>query len=294
MRRYAFDDDQDLRLVPQAARRALDHAGLKLSLEGWQSLSLENRAAIAEAGSTREVDVSRVLSRCAAAQPPGEVMAVLPDPDEQAPPPALVSALGADRPLVPAVWAALDPVDRHTLVKVLARRQGEGLSIAYDEIVGASRLSSHLAPAGGARMVDVGHKAETRRRAVATSAVRMTASAFDLLASQQAPKGDVLGTARIAGILAAKRTAELIPLCHPLSLTRVVVELTLDAGASCVRIEAAAETLGRTGVEMEALTAASVAALTVYDMLKGVDRAMEIGPTRLEEKSGGARGDFVR
>jgi cyclic pyranopterin phosphate synthase len=108
------------------------------------------------------------------------------------------------------------------------------------------------------------------------------------------PKGDVLGTARLAGIIAAKKTADLIPLCHPLSLTKVTLELSEDSASSAVRIEARVEAMDRTGVEMEALTAASVAALTIYDMLKAFDRGMQIGPTRLLSKSGGRSGDYAR
>ncbi|HVZ31123.1 MAG TPA: cyclic pyranopterin monophosphate synthase MoaC [Polyangiaceae bacterium] len=153
-------------------------------------------------------------------------------------------------------------------------------------------MSTHLAPRGGVEMVNVGAKAVTERRAQAESRVSMNRSAFELLAQHAAPKGDVLGTARIAGILAAKRTAELIPLCHALPLSHVGIELDLEPATCAVRILASVETQAKTGVEMEALVAASTAALTVYDMLKAADRAMQIGPTRVLSKSGGASGDF--
>ncbi|HET7541048.1 MAG TPA: cyclic pyranopterin monophosphate synthase MoaC [Polyangiaceae bacterium] len=155
-------------------------------------------------------------------------------------------------------------------------------------------MSTHLSPAGGARMVDVAQKAASHRHALAESCVSMNAEAFARVKSATVPKGDVLGTARLAGIMAAKRTAELIPLCHPLALTKLELTLELDDAARAIAVRAVVEAFDRTGVEMEALTAVSVAALTVYDMLKGIDRAMEIGPTRLLAKSGGRTGDFKR
>ncbi|MEI9937462.1 MAG: cyclic pyranopterin monophosphate synthase MoaC [Pseudomonadota bacterium] len=161
-------------------------------------------------------------------------------------------------------------------------------------MVGHSALSTHLGPAGGARMVDVSQKAASLRHAVAESRISMSADAFARVKTASVPKGDVLGTARLAGIMAAKRTAELIPLCHPLALTKLDLTLELDDAASAIGVRATVEAFDRTGVEMEALTAVSVAALTVYDMLKGIDRAMEIGPTRLVAKSGGRSGDFKR
>ena len=156
---------------------------------------------------------------------------------------------------------------------------------------GRPRLT-HLDRQGNARMVDVGAKSVTRRRAVASARVQTRPDVIALISSGQAPKGDVLATARIAGIMAAKRTHLLIPLCHPIGLDTVAVELGLEQDA--VSIRATAATSGRTGVEMEAMTAASVAALTVYDMLKAVDRAMVIERVRLEEKEGGKSGRFVR
>jgi len=149
---------------------------------------------------------------------------------------------------------------------------------------------THLDAAGHAVMVDVGDKAETRRMAAARVRVVMRAETLALIADGRAAKGDVFAVARVAGIMAAKRTAELIPLCHPLSLASVSVELEIAAGA--VEIAATVSTTGRTGVEMEALTAASVAALTVYDMCKAVDRGMRIDGLRVVEKSGGASGGF--
>ena len=143
-------------------------------------------------------------------------------------------------------------------------------------------------------MVDVSGKAVTRREAVARGEVRMQPSTLAQIAAGALPKGDVLAVARLAGIMAAKRTAELIPLCHQLPLAHVDVELTPDAKAACVRIEGHARVEARTGVEMEALTAVAVAGLTLYDMCKAVDREMTIAAICLVEKSGGRSGRFVR
>jgi cyclic pyranopterin phosphate synthase len=143
-------------------------------------------------------------------------------------------------------------------------------------------------------MVDVGGKPVTDRRAVARAVVAMAPDTAALVERGEAPKGDVLGTARIAGIQAAKRTAELIPLCHPLPLSYVDVAAAVDAARGSVTLTAEARTSGRTGVEMEAMTAAAVAALTVYDMVKGVERGVEVREVALLEKSGGRSGDWRR
>ena len=152
---------------------------------------------------------------------------------------------------------------------------------------------THFDPDGASRMVDVSEKSPTKRLARASGAVRMEPETLRLILDRKAAKGDVLEVARLAGIMAAKRTADLIPLCHPLGLDAVTVSFHND-GTQTLGIEATATVTGRTGVEMEAMTAVSVAALTVYDMCKAVDRSMEIGPIRLEEKSGGRSGHFVR
>ncbi len=146
---------------------------------------------------------------------------------------------------------------------------------------------SHLDQEGRARMVDVSGKPATARSAVAEGTIRMSQEAFRLVRDQAVAKGDVLGVAQVAGTMAAKRTAELIPLCHPLALDHIAVEATLDEALPGVQVRASARMVGRTGVEMEVLTAVSVALLTVYDMVKAVDRHMEIGPVRLVEKHGG-------
>jgi cyclic pyranopterin phosphate synthase len=151
---------------------------------------------------------------------------------------------------------------------------------------------THLGADGQARMVDVGAKEETAREAVATGRVLVRPETLRLLREGNLPKGDVLGTARVAGIMAAKRTAELIPLCHPLSLTHVAVEFEFDEATPAVEITATVRCQGRTGVEMEALTAASIAALTIYDMAKAVERGMIISDIRLLEKRGGKSGEW--
>jgi cyclic pyranopterin phosphate synthase len=153
---------------------------------------------------------------------------------------------------------------------------------------------SHFDETGAARMVDVSEKAETVREAVAGARVTMEPSTLRLILDRKITKGDVLGVARVAGIMAAKRTPDLIPLSHPLDLAAVEITLQPDKKASCVNILATVRTTGRTGVEMEALTAAAVAGLTIYDMCKSADRAMIVGAVRLLKKTGGKSGTYVR
>jgi cyclic pyranopterin phosphate synthase len=153
---------------------------------------------------------------------------------------------------------------------------------------------THIDATGAARMVDVSDKPATVRDATAACHVTMQAETLALVTAGTAKKGDVLATARIAGIMAAKRTSDLIPLCHPLAIAAVTVELTPDDELPGIRITATVRTTGPTGVEMEALTAASVAALTIYDMLKAADRAMRIEALRVIAKSGGKSGDFTQ
>ena len=165
----------------------------------------------------------------------------------------------------------------------------------------ARKLSPRLAPQlthfdrkGSAHMVDVGAKDETHRVAVASGRIAMRPATFRMVAEGSAAKGDVLGVARIAAIQAAKRTAELVPLAHPIALTRVAADFSFDAARAEIALTATVECRGRTGVEMEALTAAAVGLLTVYDMVKAVDRGMVIRELRLEEKRGGKSGHFRR
>jgi len=152
---------------------------------------------------------------------------------------------------------------------------------------------THFDAQGSAHMVDVSDKAVTDRIAVAEAWIRMTQETFDIITEGRAKKGDVIGVARLAGIMGAKRTSDLIPLCHPLPITKVSLDLDPDADLPGLRITATVKTTGQTGVEMEALTAASTAALTVYDMAKAVDKGMEIGGLRVVLKDGGKSGRYV-
>jgi len=156
----------------------------------------------------------------------------------------------------------------------------------------AEKTLTHIGASGEARMVDVSDKSVTERIATAEGCVLMSKATLDLVVSGNAKKGDVLGTARIAGIMAAKRTHELIPLCHPLAISQVIVELTPEETLPGIRVRATVKLQGQTGVEMEALTAVSVACLTVYDMVKAAEREMRIDGIRLIEKSGGKSGSF--
>jgi cyclic pyranopterin phosphate synthase len=289
---YLFEGlDETLDLLPFAARRALDRAGCKVSLADWRLTSLATRQIIASLGAETDVDKARVRQALDASDVPTVSTSEVDEPKAEAVPEDLTPALG---PIVgDATWRSLSPLDRYVLAK-LARKEGAGerLGRALTEIVivHEPRLS-HLTGRGDAHMVDVSAKPETLRRAVAGAIVRMNDATSARLRSHTAPKGDVLAAARLAGIQAAKRTPDLIPLCHTVRLTRVTVDLRVESGQ--VRIEAAAEAVDRTGVEMEALVAASTAALTVYDMLKGIDRGMTI-ELALEEKTGGASGPWMR
>lgn len=293
MKLYAFDGiDQRLELLPLAARRALDLAGLRLSREGFASLAHAERVLLTSAGAEFVVDRERVTRLVAPARPEPTIEPPATDPPHHRVPEEVTQALGESRPLPDAVWAALTPLDRYALAKVCRKSNEERVSGAYREIVGHSALSSHVAPTGGVRMVDVSAKPNTRRRATAGTSINLGAIAYQRLVTADVPKGDVIGTARLAAILAAKRTSDLIPLCHPVPLTHVEVTFEADDAKQTLDITCSAETVGPTGVEMEALVGASVAALTVYDMLKSIDRGLSVGPTRLLEKSGGRSGDF--
>ena len=153
---------------------------------------------------------------------------------------------------------------------------------------------THFNQAGEAHMVDIADKASSARRAVAAGRIVMQAATLDLIQQGKHKKGDVLGVARIAGIMATKRTADLVPMCHPLALTHVAIEFDVDAGANAIECTVSAETTGQTGVEMEALTGVQVSLLTIYDMCKAVDRGMVISDVRLLEKSGGKSGVWKR
>jgi cyclic pyranopterin phosphate synthase len=292
---YRFDEvDDRLELLPIAARRALDHAGCRLSREGWCSLPVALRKQIVALGAARGVDVDLVREAAGLSDPPPDEVEPHGDPAPDRVPSDVKTAFGSELPISDAVWSSFTPLDRYALAKVASRGRAERIHAAYEEIVGDTAVSTHLGASGGARMVDVGEKPATLRRAVSSSEVTMSAAAFERLRARDAAKGDVLGTARVAGIMAAKRTSELIPLCHPVSLSKLTVEFELDEARRSVRVVGTAEAIDRTGVEMESLVAASIAALTIYDMLKSIDRSILIRETKLLEKSGGRSGDFSR
>ena len=284
MRVYLFERIEDsLDLVPLAARRALDAAGIKISLDVWQKAPLATRHAITTLGGAEHVEANTVHAVVAGAGVPWSQVPSAGEPSPDAVPAELTHAV------TELSWRALAPLDRYALWKVArGKHPEEVLPRACAEIV---PLSTHLSGRGEAHMVDVGGKQVTSRRAVARARVTMEAATSARLRAGDVAKGDVLATARIAGIQAAKRTPELIPLCHAVALTKVAVDLSV--GEEGVAIEATAEALDRTGVEMEALTAASVAALTVYDMLKSVDRGMQI-TVELAQKTGGKTGTWSR
>lgn len=292
---YRFDEvDERLELLPIAARRALDHAGARLSRDGWGSLPVAVRKQLVALGAARGVDVDLVREAAQMATPPPDEMEPNFDPPADRMPEEVARALGPSLPVTDAVWSALTPLDRYALAKVASRGRADRIAAAYGEIVGLTAVSTHVGPEGGARMVDVGEKAATQRRAVSRADVTMNAEAWEKLRSHTVAKGDVVGTARIAGIMAAKRTADLIPMCHPIALSKVTVDFEFDDEARSVGIVGVAEATDRTGVEMESLTAVTVAALTVYDMMKGIDRGIVIGQVRLIEKSGGRSSNFTR
>jgi cyclic pyranopterin phosphate synthase len=289
---YVFEAiDDSLPYVPLAGRRVLDAVGRKVSLEAWIALGVEDRRRIVDAGVGEVVDLSVIdiidgVTRKAAHIPPE------PEPDPEHVPPSLAGALGPEQPIDTARWRALRALDRYALVKYAPKP--EKLARAYEEILGVATPLTHLDERGAARMVDVGGKSESSRGAVAIARVWTTRAVIEAIDTGGSSKGDVLAAARIAGILASKRTPELIPLCHPVRTTRASVDFTLDAGAGEIRIRATVEAIDRTGVEMEAMVAASIASLTIYDMIKSADRWASIESVRLEAKHGGKSGDVTR
>lgn len=426
---FPFEDvGESLALLPLAARRALDVAGLRLSLEGYQSLSVPERRDLALFGMSDQVDTPRVERLVRKSSMPPTRIKPIADPDPRIPPEQLNAALGVRRSVDPLVWAKLRAIERYALIHVMRRsiahddpgrlesaasallprpkvgpgkleehrspslradprtsdlpspRRLDAGSRGYDEGPGPTRastppsdrtrgdlvsqgaldldlsrgsipmalmpsslfedrespppeaalispveswrpvthpppsegqsasaprsghpslpppdfVSTHLDEAGHVRMVDVGEKSITLRRAAASGSVRMRVETAERLSKNDTPKGDVLASARVAGIMAAKRTPDLIPLCHQVAVTKVEVEVEVEVGAGLLTVTAVVEAVDRTGVEMEALTAVSVACLTVYDMLKGIDRDLVIGDIKLLSKTGGRTGPYVR
>ncbi|HHH30307.1 MAG TPA: cyclic pyranopterin monophosphate synthase MoaC [Polyangiaceae bacterium] len=285
---FGFEDiDDALPLLPLAARRALDVAGLKLSLSAWQGLGLEARRALVVAGSGNVVDVAAVREAVTGADPAPSARAADDEARLADPPASLRARLGEH-------WPALSPLARFAVAHLEKRGNSARLEEALAELLPDSPVLTHLDEKGQARMVDVGEKAITHRRAVARGNVIMAPATARLVADGAGPKGDVLAVARVAGIMAAKKTPELIPLCHGIALHRVAVTFDVDTDAGRIAIEAVAEARDRTGVEMEAMVAASVAALTIYDMLKAVERGIVITEVVLQEKSGGRSGHYLR
>jgi cyclic pyranopterin phosphate synthase len=311
---YAFEAiDDALPFMPLAARRALDLLGRKLSLEAWLSLAVDERRRIIAAGTQELVDananalVDRAIPSAPKIPPQSE-------PAGDSAPPDLAHALGTARALDDARWRGLTPLDRYALVRCASKP--EKLARAYDEIVrrharGFAAASSatgnaddepgplrtrlaHLTAAGEAHMVDVGEKRPSARRAVASARVRTTRAVVEAIAAGATAKGDVFAVARVAGLLAAKRTPELIPLCHPVQTTRAAIDFEAHAERGELRVFATVEAVDRTGVEMEAMMAASIASLAVYDMIKSADRWATIDEVRLDSKSGGKSGQVER
>ena len=292
---YGFEGiDETLDLVPLAARRALDAGGVHLSLEEWRSLPCHAREQIVSFGADDAIDAPQVVEFVLQVIDDPRRTEAYAGPDPAQPPAALVELLGPSRPLEPALWAALRPLDRYALVKVSRRGESSRVARAYDEIVGARSLSNHLTSEGRVLMVDVGEKPITKRRAVASCVVRMAEATLSRLRDGRVQKGDALAVARLAGIMAAKRTPDIIPLCHPIHTTAARIDLLIDDAVPGVRVQATVEAEDRTGVEMEAMVAASVAALALYDMLKGIDRGVVIDQVRLELKEGGRSGRWTR
>lgn len=313
---FPFETDEigpDLDLVPLAARRALDHAGVHLSLDGWRSLPLELRQRITHAGTFDDVDVTIVATIASQAVPSARLVEPVSDPTPQRLPDSGLSDAGIDA----QTWASLGGLSRFALAHAAKRAAKRGdpgiLTAAIDALTSRSTMpspdvkktvpnpsvqtpsiSTHIGPTGDVRMVDVADKPPTKRVGVASSRVRMRAETIERLLRGDTPKGEVLATARIAGIMAAKRTPDIIPMCHGIALSHVEIQIDIDKPSSTVAITARAEAVDRTGVEMEAMVAASVAALTMYDMLKGIDREMVIEQVLLVEKSGGRSGHFRR
>jgi cyclic pyranopterin phosphate synthase len=290
---FAFEQTDDLALLPLAARRALDLAGQKLSLQGWQSLPRDQRLALIEAGAQEQVPVVQVRALASNATPPPTPQEARPDPPLDSMLPSLPGLLGPDRTLPPERWASLRALERYAFRHLARPERQAQLWSFFDERCAPPR-PTHLDEQGEARMVGVAAKPVTFRRAVASARVTMEPAVLAQITEHGAPKGDAFGVARIAGIQGAKRTHELIPLCHGLQLTRVEIRFDLGPEPGVVQILATAEALDRTGVEMEALTGASVAALTLYDMVKGMQRDVVIGPLQLEQKEGGRSGLWRR
>ncbi len=293
---YSFEGigPETLDLVPLAARRALDHAGAKISLLAWRKASLEGRRALVQAGAAEALDRTVILEWLTRANIVWTTITPAETASANHIPAAVRAELGEH--ILPETWAALSPLDRYALSKVAKKPRGDRTMRAFTEMAlvpepRAAGVSSHLSHRGEVHMIDVGKKVKTVRRAVARATVSMRPETAERIRTGRAAKGEVLSTARIAGIQAAKRTPELIPLCHAVALTKVEIDIVV--GERAVTITSTAEAHDRTGVEMEAMVAVSAAALTIYDMMKGTDRSMSFEVV-LQRKEGGKSGIWLR
>ncbi len=299
----------EIDFLPIAARRALGHSGLRLTRDGWKSLGPSQRIQIVSLGASEKVLFDQVKSAAQQAFPMPDRMDATSDPLQNVIPLDLLRGY----PFITLpVWNNWRSLDRFAMVYLLQRSKELGdptiLDVAYEFLsrkgesvppisiqpTSSSQISTHINTQGRAQMVNVGDKAPTKRKAVATASVRMHRETLNRLVKHDTPKGEVLSVSRVAGIMAAKKTNELIPLCHSVALTNIEVLFDLDVSSSKVNVTAVAEAFDRTGVEMEAIVAASVASITIYDMLKGIDREMTIIEVQLLEKSGGKSGDYRR
>jgi cyclic pyranopterin phosphate synthase len=263
-------------------------------------MPLERRRVLVREGSDERVDVDAVRAAVGVAEPaPTPIDA--PDESRLAEPSAelLAQARAAwgEGALDAASWGALGKLERFALLHLASRHKPSRLREALDEMLAPQSRGAgltHVSASGEASMVDVGAKPITHRRAIASARVRMRPDTARRIVEGSTAKGDVLAAARLAGIMAAKRTPELVPLCHTVALARVAVSFDVDPAAGLVTIKTAADAHDRTGVEMEAMVAASVAALTLYDMLKAVERGICIEEVVLLEKQGGRSGHYRR
>jgi cyclic pyranopterin phosphate synthase len=351
----------DLDAPPIAARRAIDHTGLRLTLEGWRSLSLEERQKLTVAGVPERVDVETVALSLRRANPGPQRVSPIPDPDPFSPPEALVRALEPARTLDAKRWSRLRSLDRYALLHTYRRAVARSAFSTLTEVVDMVLLASNrppssstappppvsyrppgyysavtassettnlgsttrssvppppvvfsspasspgpssaggsslanLRPGGEVHMADIASKPKTERRAVATGCVRLRPEALAQFLGRETPKGEVFATSRIAAIIAAKRTHELIPLSHPVAMTHVEVDIQVNVQSSTVHVTVAVGAYDRTGVETEAMVAVSIGCLAIYDMLKGVDREAVVSEVKLLEKSSTRSGDSRR
>lgn len=323
---YSFEGiGADLDRIPLAARRALEHAGLSLSSKSWQSLSLSERQGLVIAGMRERVDVAAVAVLTKNARPLPVPCEPANDPDSYSPPLSLT--MGTGRSVSDADWASLRSPDRYALAAVVRDAHADSalLQRAIDSVMPKTPraqetpkaspslpppavLASALAredfsmaasmspPAGTSevRMVSVAGKPATSRRAVASGTVNLKRETVQRIVSGNIEKGDVRSAARIAAVMAAKRTPDIVPLCHPVALTGVECDITADPRKGTVRVQVEVAAFDRTGVEMEALTAVAAACLCIYDMVKSVDAEASITELVLLEKEGGRSGHYRR